>query len=336
MPAVLRPALTSVTRRTLNSVLARERSISFCRFRTLFRSPACDAVKIRCRRRRTSSSTCRQSIDNQSAVVVLRSVHHGDSRRDCARVRSSSWRPTCPSVPVSSVIDVLTGSPGPRQHPFGSGQPPVSGQLCGTTAEGPATHVPVSCCLSAAGIRFLGHPVPAGEFGLPHGRLTGQRSARTPTGLPRSTRARYDRGGCPLYPGDGGVHPGRRTSTDRRLPLPNGQSLHPAATSHRRGSASRGIIERFTRVHPSGLPLACGPRMERGPLGFSPELRTPPLPATHVRAGTGHGHWPGTTPSTSVEPPISVVHSTRATSCRTESAFPVGAFYAPNRQSLQR
>src|SRR5215211_2024098 len=44
--------------------------------------------------------------------------------------------------------------------------------------------------------------------------------------------------------------------------------------------------------------------MGRGSLGFSPELRTPPLPATHVRAGTGHGHWPGTTPSTSIEPPI--------------------------------
>lgn len=39
-PAVLRPALISVTRRTLSSVLARERSISFCRLRTRLRSPA--------------------------------------------------------------------------------------------------------------------------------------------------------------------------------------------------------------------------------------------------------------------------------------------------------
>lgn len=66
MPAVLRPALTSVTRRTLISVLARERSISFCRFLTLARSPACDAAKMRCRSRRTSFSTCRQSISAQS------------------------------------------------------------------------------------------------------------------------------------------------------------------------------------------------------------------------------------------------------------------------------
>jgi hypothetical protein len=60
-PAVRRPALCSVTRRTLSSVLARERSINLWRLRTFFRSPAFDAVKIRCRSRRTSSSTRRQS-----------------------------------------------------------------------------------------------------------------------------------------------------------------------------------------------------------------------------------------------------------------------------------
>jgi hypothetical protein len=32
--------------------------------------------------------------------------------------------------------------------------------------------VSVSCRLSATGIRFSGHPVPAGELSLPHGRLT--------------------------------------------------------------------------------------------------------------------------------------------------------------------
>jgi hypothetical protein len=39
---------------------------------------------------------------------------------------------------------------------------------------------------------------------------------------------------------------------------------------------------------PAGLLLACSPRMERGPLGFFPELRTPRLPTTHVEAETGH------------------------------------------------
>ena len=44
-PAVLRPALSPVTRRTLNRALARDRSISFCKLRTFLRSPACDAAK---------------------------------------------------------------------------------------------------------------------------------------------------------------------------------------------------------------------------------------------------------------------------------------------------
>ena len=39
-PAVRRPALRSVTRRTLTSVLARDRSINFCNRRTRDRSPA--------------------------------------------------------------------------------------------------------------------------------------------------------------------------------------------------------------------------------------------------------------------------------------------------------
>ena len=66
IPAVMRPALTSATRRTAIRALARERSISFCKLRTFFRSPARDAVKIRCRRRRTSPSTRCQSIDSHA------------------------------------------------------------------------------------------------------------------------------------------------------------------------------------------------------------------------------------------------------------------------------
>ena len=59
-PAVLRPALRCVTCRTLTSVLARLRSISFCRFLTLGQSCSWDALKIRCRSRRTCSSCSRQ------------------------------------------------------------------------------------------------------------------------------------------------------------------------------------------------------------------------------------------------------------------------------------
>ena len=50
--------------------------------------------------------------------------------------------------------------------------------------------------------------------------------------------------------------------------------------------------QRFTAVHPSTLPLACSLRTGRRPLGFSPRLRTPQLPVTHARAGTGIEHLP--------------------------------------------
>ena len=58
-------------------------------------------------------------------------------------------------------------------------------------------------------------------------------------------------------------------------------------------------------LHPSALPLGCGPRMGRAPLGFCLMLRTPPgTPATHVRPRPGREHGPGTAPSILLEPPI--------------------------------
>ena len=71
---------------------------------------------------------------------------------------------------------------------------------------------------------------------------------------------------------------------------------HPelGITGHHRG---------FTHVHPSGLPLACDSRMERSSLGVYSELHTPPLPATHVGAGTDIEHLSGITPPASTGPP---------------------------------
>src|SRR5450631_1936830 len=109
-PAVLRPALTSVTRRTLNSAFARERSISFCRLRTFFRSPALLAVKIRCRSRRTSSSTARHCTASQSRTSP-----------------SGPFTMVVPNLPIGSGVSihqVITGSPDPRQLPFGPGTSP--------------------------------------------------------------------------------------------------------------------------------------------------------------------------------------------------------------------
>jgi hypothetical protein len=90
---------------------------------------------------------------------------------------------------------------------------------------------------------------------------------RTPSGLPRSTRSRCDRGGCPLYPGDGGALPAKRPPSPApaasQRPVPtlrwNIPSAEPTITRHQSG---------VHVLHPSGLLLACDPRMERGSSGF--------------------------------------------------------------------
>src|SRR5260370_20660871 len=82
------------------------------------------------------------------------------------------WRPTYPSVlglrsPLSSQahltrVSTLSG-PGSCPYPASCARRPAEGRSL----------APVSCCLSATGIRFPGHPTLAGRMGLPCGRLTG-------------------------------------------------------------------------------------------------------------------------------------------------------------------
>lgn len=64
------------------------------------------------------------------------------------------------------------------------------------------TIVPVSCCLSATGVRFLGVLFPLRH--QPSSRSAyrpASMTRRTASGLPRSTRMRHDRIGCPHYLG---------------------------------------------------------------------------------------------------------------------------------------
>ena len=121
---------------------------------------------------------------------------------------------------------------------------------------------------------LLGHPVPAEGVG-PSSRSAYRPDGRTPTGLPRSARTSYDRGGRPLYPEDGGAHPGPGGLPSRRLPLTSGQSLHPAPTSHRarlRLTRHQRGFKQFTRpVFPS--PAAA--RMERAAAWAFPRASHP-------------------------------------------------------------
>ena len=196
------------------SALARDRSINFCKLRTCLRSPACDAVKMRCRRCRTSPSTRGQLIDPHSRASPS------------GPFTSAAMPPLAPNLSFgsgSSITGVLTGSPDPRQHPFGSGQPPVSGQLCEATGGGP-----VSCpdFLLPFGYR---HSLPRSsdprwETGLSlRSAYRARRRARIPSRFPRCTRTRCDRGGCLLYLGGGGAHPADKKS-------PAGACRFPAAS----------------------------------------------------------------------------------------------------------
>ena len=203
MPAVLRPALRCVTRRTLTSVFDRLRSINFCRLRTRLQVPVL-------RRLEDPSPQSPYVVLDRAPVngvpvevVVLRSVHRGDVAARRAAVPPSSC-PTCPSVPASP-SHRSKGSPGPRQHPFGSGQSaryPASypGHRWRDGVHRPGFLLPFGHRHSLLG------PSCSRRGVRPSSRSAYRPSdARTRTGFPRSTRARHDRGGCRLYPGSGGV-----------------------------------------------------------------------------------------------------------------------------------
>ena len=163
---------------------------------------------------------------------------------------------------------------------------PLSGQLCGTANGGsaacPGFLLPFGCRRS-----LVGHPFPAGGLGVPHGRLTGPcHQVPDPNGVVTLHMYEMRPGRVPSIPRGRWCSHGRNGITDRHLPLPCGQSLYPGAATIS-GVKRHEASLRVHCIHPSDLPLACGPRMEREPLGFSPELQTPPLLATHVEVGTG-------------------------------------------------
>jgi hypothetical protein len=129
-----------VTRRTLNSVLARDRSINFCKLRTRLRSPTRDAVKIRCLKRRTSSSAARQLMACQS-----RGSSSGPFTTPSAASIVAGCIAMVSNLPFGSdfVVSVSTQAHLARVSTLsGPGTRPVSGQLSpGPPTEGP-THTP--------------------------------------------------------------------------------------------------------------------------------------------------------------------------------------------------
>ena len=162
---------------------------------------------------------------------------------------------------------------------------------------------PVSCCLSATGIRFSGLPAPAGDLCLPHGRPSGPNTRRTPSGLSRSACMRCGRGGRPLNPGDGGALPAGQTPPGRHPPPSSGRPLfsrltHPTGESANDEASSR--IHSRSPVRPSP---ACDPQAEREPLGTSPGFAPRGYPQRTPGRGRSLRTGPVTTSPTSADPP---------------------------------
>jgi hypothetical protein len=166
--------------------------------------------------------------------VVLGSVHHG---RDCRGSRSGYARLRRRGVQLVPRFrrlrsSVFTGSPGPRQHPFGLGQLPLSGRLCGTIGGGADHAVPVSRFLSAAGVRFLDRPAPAGDLGLPHGRLTSRHWRPDPVGVVTLRTYEMRPGWVPPLLRERRCPYGRYQILSRRLPPHSGRFLNPGGAFH--------------------------------------------------------------------------------------------------------
>jgi hypothetical protein len=188
----------------------------------------------------------------------------------------------------SSITVVLTGSPDPRQHPFGSGHLPVSGQLCEATGGGPASCLG-SCRLSATGIRFPGHPTLAGRVGLPCGRLTGHGDA---VGSHRGSHVSHARDATGVGASciSGAAVLIRPTKNPRPAPAAS-QRPAPAPRleiAHRRGSHITRHQRRFTRFTRPVCPLPVAPGWNRGPSAFPQSFAPRRCQRRTPRVGPGH------------------------------------------------
>src|SRR4029079_12597186 len=127
--------------------------------------------------------------------------------------------------------------------PFGPGNRPYPTSYAATIRRrGRIVRLPVSCRLSTVGVRFLGHPAPAGELRLPHGRPTGHHHAGPQRGCHVAHEQDSTGQGAPFTPGT--VVRSRPAAVLRPAPAAFQRPVPPAPLnpSHRRGSPSRGVI----------------------------------------------------------------------------------------------
>ncbi len=191
----------------------------------------------------------------------------------------------------------------------------MSGQLCEASCWKKQPGAPVSCGLSACRHLLVGPSFPAASrswaflaVGLPG-------VARTSTGFPRSAQPETRPARVPPVPRGHGVPTAGLCSpaavaASQRQALP--PALHPIARGLRH-EASTGVSLSLTRPV---FPLPVAPVWGGRPWASPPMLRTPPLPATHVRVGTDHEHFSGAHRRLHPVPPIGALTRGCATSCR--------------------
>ena len=206
-------------------------------------------------------------------------------------------RLTCPSVPAATSRFAPTAHL-PTSARFRARAPgPVSGQLYTAAGVGAGHTAVLSCCLSAAGIGFLGI---LSRPGIPpplrSAYHAAQQATRTRTGFPCSARVRPGWLRMPSLPR------GRRCPQRPVFSRPPACRIATASPWHPGPRPAPGCIsdEASARVHchspHASLPLTCDPG-RNGILGLFPELRTPPGRTRQRTSGRGQA-WtlPGLRP----------------------------------------
>lgn len=181
--------------------------------------------------------------------------------------------------------------------PFRAGsQGSVSGRLSETAAGGRGHRVPVSRCVSAAGVGFLVILFPPRDWAfLAVGLPVRPETDWTSTGFPCFARTSCDRGGCPLYSGDHGARPDRSRSPASARRITAARPCTPPRVASMRSSALRSITKGsrvFTRPI---FPLPVAPGCNGSVLGFTPSFAPRPCGRRTSRWGQVIEHGPETT-----------------------------------------
>jgi hypothetical protein len=244
------------------------------------------------------------------------------SRRDPpspSRKHEPSSCPTCPSVPRPrpaiapqahlTRVSALSGQ---------DSNVPIRPVIRVTAGGGASMWSPVSRRLSATGIRFSGHPAPAGASStLTSGYQPKQLLRLDPIGV-FTFRMRQTRPGwAPSEPRDGGALPPGQVPPSGTRRLATARSLSPAGASHRAEVPMTRRHRGFTCLHPSGLPQPVTPGWNRDPWAF-PRASHPAVTRDARRGGDGPCALEGTLhPRHQTAPPSMRVAALMRLACRT-------------------